>query len=389
MGSNINDNRIYKIQSLIHDPAFVEFELEQEAPTIFNAVGRTHTETWHSALLGWLLDPEGSHGLGIYPLSRFLLLLQLQDTLHLETRGIEFGGLLATGNFSKVRVRPNERELSEVSVVGVGRFDLFVDGIDYPPWSEVQLLIEIKVRAKIDMSQCQKYISYITDKRAEGSLIIPAFVAPTNQLIGKPVDVFGDASWIGVAYQDIYDEVIEPCLKHPSISQFGRFTLTEYTKTLKYRLKGGEPLAVTQKEREMVSAMMEKHEPAIRALFEILSEENEEFEPVAGAGSAPRGNIKVNINGQAFEEPSVRKLYRQVLKFLVDNDHLKDLELPVATGSKRYLLATEPQHQRGNEFSEPVDYEGYYMEAHKNRAGALRDLSNLLQLCNLSLEVKS
>ena len=176
-----SDDKLNLILSLIHDPTFIAFESEQEAPSIFNAVGRTYTETWHSALLGWLFDPESSHGLGEFPLARLILLLKAEDTLTTAKRGIDLNELLAQGDFSDARVRPNERELAEISVKGVGRFDILVDQIKLEPFQEVQILIEAKVKAQIDSVQCGKYIAHIAQKKTGGTFIIPVFVAPTSQ----------------------------------------------------------------------------------------------------------------------------------------------------------------------------------------------------------------
>lgn len=386
MSNTSYDDKLYSILAFLHDPTFVAFELNQEAPTVFNAVGRTFTETWHSALLGWLLDPMGSHQLGLFPITRFLLLLKAQDTLSAQDRRIDFNQLLSQGDFTRTRVRPNERELAEVAVVDVGRFDIFVDGIDLLPWKEVQLLVETKVKDKVNKNQCSKYITYINKRAQDSVLIIPIFIAPAKQLIGTPSQLFGDNSWIAVDYQDICDEVIELCLQHPSISTFGQFTLSEYIKTLKYRQKGGEPLAITQQERDMVNALWEKHEVAIRALYEILSQSNDDVAPLTTVGGQAQNSIKIKIGNKVFDEPSVTKLYDQVLQFLVDGNHLSNLQLPVATGAKRYLIADQPAHQRGNEFIKPVGYKGFYMEANKSRDDALRDLSQLLAMCGLALQ---
>jgi hypothetical protein len=84
-----DDNEFNKILALFHYPKFVEFELDLDSPTVFNAVGRTHTERWHSALLGWLLDPMGSHSLNAFPLSRFILLLVNKDNLTSADRNFD------------------------------------------------------------------------------------------------------------------------------------------------------------------------------------------------------------------------------------------------------------------------------------------------------------
>ena len=288
------------ILTLLNDPTFLLFEADQEAPTIFNAVGRTHTETWHSALLGWLLDPRSSHGLGTYPLTRLLLLLQTQDELDTRQREVNLHHILVQGNLENARVRPNERDLTEVSVATVGRFDVLIDSIVYQNWTDVQVLIEVKVKAAIDQTQCNKYIEYSRQRRKDNVYLLPVFVAPSIRLSKTPIELFGNDAWIPVSFQEIYDDVIEPSLAHNDISVFGRFTLQEYVKTLKYRLNGGEPLALTQTDREMVQTLFERHEPALRALYEILSQSIDDFEPVQVGGTAAKVMIKILVDGKTI-----------------------------------------------------------------------------------------
>jgi hypothetical protein len=63
---------VFDLAKLASDATFQRFSTLQGQPNIFRAIGRTHTETWHSAFLAWLLDPEGSHQLQTFPLKRFL-----------------------------------------------------------------------------------------------------------------------------------------------------------------------------------------------------------------------------------------------------------------------------------------------------------------------------
>lgn len=378
--------RIDQILALIYDPLFVQFELKKEAPSIFNAVGRTYTERWHSALLGWLFDPKSSHELGIFPLTCILLFLSNRDTLSVKKRGIDLSGLLVKGDFSEAQVRPNERESAEVSV-GNMRFDVLINGIKFNPFKDVQILIEVKVNDKIKPKQCGKYIDYIALKKVKKVFTIPVFVAPTSKMLGTPNELFGNESWFGIDFQSIYDEVIEPCLQHPLISDFGIFTLTEYIKTLKYPQKGGDPLAITQKEFDMVHALFEKHEPAIRAMYEILSQRNDDFEPIAPDNHQTRKLIKLKMGKNIIEGSSVTKLYNQALKFLHKGGYLDNLELPITTSQFRYLIAKEPKHQRGNDFINPVEYNNYFMEANKSRATAVNDLFTLIELCGLTAQL--
>jgi len=88
-----------------------------------------------------------------------------------------------------------------------------------------------------------------------------------------------------------------------------------------------------------------------------------------------------------FESESIPKLYKKVLEFLHNDGRLETIELPLATGDKRYLIAGQPSHQRGNKFIKPIERKGYYMEANKNRDGGVRDLIKLLDQCGLSLQM--
>ncbi len=101
--------------------------------------------------------------------------------------------------------------------------------------------------------------------------------------------------------------------------------------------------------------------------------------------SAPT-SISIKVGDTTFKAISVSDLYKRVLEFLDENGCLEKLELPIATGTKRYLIAKEPRHQRGNDFTQPVDYKGYYMEANKSRDSAVRDLGKLVEQCGFTLQ---
>lgn len=385
MAVSYSDDKLQSILTLLHDPVFLKFEAEQESPTIFNAVGRTHTETWHSALLGWLLDPQGSHGLGIYPLQRLLLLLSRSDWHQPALRKLQPAQLLATGDLSQAIVRPNERELSEVGVADVGKFDVYVSKMTMLPWTEVRLLIEVKVEAPIGKTQCRKYMQYIHTQEADNVAILPVFLAPEAYFIGNPEDLFGDPEWMTVSFQTLYDEIIEPCLRYHALSSFGLYTLTEYVKTLKYRQKGKQ-LVVAQSDRDLIDALIAQHRPAIDALYEILSQQSQEYDTSALQQQSSKGTIKIKVGEWETEQKSIAKLYRATLKHLYELGKLQRLELPIPSGTKRYLLANEPVHPFGNKFLNPAEYNDYYMEANKSRDGGLSDLAKLVQLCGLSME---
>ena len=132
--------------------------------------------------------------------------------------------LLTLADISEARARPNEIEAYEVETKATGRFDIYIDNIKLDDGRPLHLLVEMKVRATIQQEQCRRYMQYMRAEKEHGTLILPIFVAPTNMLMKETVDLFGDAEWMKVDFQDIYNDVIVPCIDHQAISDFGRIT---------------------------------------------------------------------------------------------------------------------------------------------------------------------
>ncbi|MFQ5480193.1 MAG: type I restriction endonuclease [Thermodesulfobacteriota bacterium] len=104
-------------------------------------------------------------------------------------------------------------------------------------------------------------------------------------------------------------------------------------------------------------------------------------------GSRQRG-AKFTIEKTDFTAKTVPDIYQQTLKYLFNSnmiDRVK-IHIPYATSSVRLLISTDPHHQAGNAFRSPVEYGGYYMEAHKNYEAALSHLEAFLKVCGISMK---
>ncbi len=101
-----------------------------------------------------------------------------------------------------------------------------------------------------------------------------------------------------------------------------------------------------------------------------------------------RRNATIRIDGNTFKVQSVRELCKLILKYLCDHNHIEILgkRLPYAISSRRYLLATEPIHPRGNRFIKPVEHNGYYIEGHSSYGNAIKNIRKFLKTINLSLD---
>lgn len=142
------------------------------------------------------------------------------------------------------------------------------------------------------------------------------------------------------------------------------------------------------------------HRPDPQVLANFIQEQKELYGPTKGTMEnkikkpvklerEPRKRgIQIKINNNIFKGSSVSDLYEQVLKYLYDNNYIESLKayIPFATSGKRFLISREPYHPNGNKFWIPVEYKGYYMEAHKSYHNAIKSLEDLLKLCNLEIK---
>jgi hypothetical protein len=76
-------------------------------------------------------------------------------------------------------------------------------------------------------------------------------------------------------------------LRHQKLTKFGRNVLTEYVNSLKACRMNEKPLITTEKDRELILELKNKHNAAIEALYAILSQEGD-YEPLAIAGSVEK-----------------------------------------------------------------------------------------------------
>lgn len=102
--------------------------------------------------------------------------------------------------------------------------------------------------------------------------------------------------------------------------------------------------------------------------------------------SRQRG-VVVKLGEETIRANSISELYTETLKYLHQKGFLDNVKgyLPLATSKHRYLMAKSPIHPNGKEFVVPVEYGGYYMEAHKDYKNGIRHLCKLLDLCGVKL----
>lgn len=107
------------------------------------------------------------------------------------------------------------------------------------------------------------------------------------------------------------------------------------------------------------------------------------------SGRAPRERgATIELDGREMRAISVRDMYEQALKFIVDKGHSNRLRplIPFKTSRQRYLIADKPIHPNGNNFVITVKYGGYFMEAHKDYKIAVKHLRRLTDRLGLKFK---
>lgn len=128
-------------------------------------------------------------------------------------------------------------------------------------------------------------------------------------------------------------------------------------------------------------------EPEVVPAKQIPVQNNEfHVKQTSGRGSGP---IVVRLDGKQFEESSIPKLYRKILKHIVDTGGVNKIEIPWGTGSKRYFIfkGDKPVHPNGRKFFQPVRYNDYYLEAHVERSQGVKYLGELCKRCGYKFEM--
>lgn len=380
-----------KLVNLISEPDFIQFENILGEPNIFKIVGRAHYERWHSCFLGWLIDPNGSHLLSSYPLVRFLLLLFDESCLKADSHSKQtLLSVLPTIEFFDVDITPNEYLSTERSVAGVGRFDIFLtasfnDGLGRE--GKLNIVIELKIDSRPSPDQSKRYADWLYENHPND---INLLVYLTPNLLETAKITVGDDRWYCLDYQLLNDKLLLPILAHPNLNEKVRPFIIQYVKNLKIRYKGIK-MAITDEEKRMAIALYEKYSDVFDSIYDALLATGTIDYRISDTVSKGRatGRIAVSIDGKVFSNETIRQLFEDVLKYIVDKHYVLRIPLPWGSSKQRYIItnANPPVHPSGREFFYPVRYNGYTIESHYDRERGLKVLESLCQELELEFEV--
>jgi hypothetical protein len=165
---------------------------------LLGLIGRGRRETYHSALIAWLLTPTGGHGLGTRLLSTVLLQLFPSKT---------FSSLSSASVECEV-YRPNPDTRADIIVWG----------------SSFTLIIENKIDAGEQANQCDRiYGHFSKEKNAHFCFLTPSGHPPTTDTSKQ----FKCLSYISLR------SLLEAALEALESNAPGRATASNYLQTLR------------------------------------------------------------------------------------------------------------------------------------------------------------
>jgi len=179
------DDLKQQYKKLLEDPDFEKLEIELRKPNIFSILGIGRMEIRHSNFLAWLLDPNGSHGLGYQFLIRVLRDLSTKDN---ELDILDISNL----NFSDVEVN-REVPISLKDKNKDGSIDILIIFRD----DKLVLCIENKIDTTDTDGQLTKYGKYVKETFEKYKNIL-VYLTPNG---ANPNDT-GETKWNNYSYKD-------------------------------------------------------------------------------------------------------------------------------------------------------------------------------------------
>lgn len=201
-----NDLKESDFLSLVNDIDFERIDLGLRAVNIFDILKVTRTEIRHSNFLGWLLNPDESHGLNEIVLVRFL------RTIFSDSRANGLNSLDADSlDFSKVEIR---REWQSIDLL------LIIDG--------VVVCIENKFDSSEHSNQLKRYFDIVSNNFSEFKKVF-VLLSPYAQSAENESEIY-----IEYSYQQI-TELLERILLvfGETLSEKVSSYIRDYTQVLK------------------------------------------------------------------------------------------------------------------------------------------------------------
>ncbi len=151
-------------------------------------------------------------------------------------------------------------------------------------------------------------------------------------------------------------------------------------------------MAITNEEKRLALALYDKYRDVFDSIYDALVSNGDidfSTSDVVESKGRVSGRLAAKVDGKLFDNTTVRTLFADVLKYLVDKDRITKVPLPWGSSKARYIVTNEqpPVHPNGKPFFYPETYKGYTIECHYARDRAMKVLSDLCDKLEIDFEV--
>lgn len=222
---------------LLDDSAVATIESRLGGFNIFEAIGHTRAEERHSDFLAFLLDPNGTHGLGPEFLNRFSL--EALKNLPREARPLSLSEVAVMDLESTLVLR----EFHQIDVLCLNEAERFL------------VAIENKVGTGEHSDQLRRYREFL-ERDFSGWRRLLVFLTPDH-------DVPSDDAYAPVSYGDVQGLVEMLQAKHASsLGDAVTIALQHYARMLRRHIVTDDELV------DLAKAIYRKHKAALDFIFE-------------------------------------------------------------------------------------------------------------------------
>lgn len=343
-----------KLLALEADPAFETLRTAQSRTNMFRIVGTTDRERWHSAFWAWIFDPDGSHGLGDFALHR-LFAHAADDEGNIkgirlcpDTDGGDFvrwkvlrtnssvdnlklcdlmkwrvsDAAVAPGplsDFSEVTSKSVVKKVKELNLKGgdASRFDILLVLQGANERSDIQaigtvglrtlvIVIEMKVRAKYDAKQLERYSGWVHSNPTVADLSDNKenyrFISRVDELSKvvqqhpKSSDTWGIglfispykpenllSPWIDIRLAALINDILEPFFVHPVLDPYSKELVRNYITMITCPGIEEDEIMIAEEYKKLVRSLYKKHEGTFQLIAKVLQAESEEPQKTVGS----------------------------------------------------------------------------------------------------------
>ncbi len=304
-----------KIIKFYNSKEYIELSSFYSYKNYFEILKVERDENTHSSFIAWLINPNENHGLGDFPLKKFLLLLCWAKTNLKCNKNSFFSEDLLNSILSNDIEISNTTITREYGIEDKKRIDILIQAkIKIGDIVKIQpIIIENKVNSTEnnyinDKKQTEIYYDWAEKTFSSNDYFKPlyVFLLPLHDFeLKNSTDLSKKCKcdkYIIINYQALNDYVLEPCMKN-KMNDSARTLINNYQRCLSYSEKEICIMATNEDQRKMLRDFWDNNKELLMAALSALGDDPDTLEEdkkdisKALQSISKRDNTKYQFNG--------------------------------------------------------------------------------------------